>query len=78
MGANVAPHGHGVQAFGVMAASGGMDPPASHPEPYFPQGTGWHYSNTGYVLRGMIIQEIATSEVSSPDTLSSVALTARM
>lgn len=31
-------------------------------EPYFPKGTGWHYSTPGYILLRMIIQEITGSE----------------
>jgi D-alanyl-D-alanine carboxypeptidase len=34
-------------------------------EPYFPPGSGWHYSNTGYILLGMIIREATGSEVST-------------
>jgi D-alanyl-D-alanine carboxypeptidase len=34
-------------------------------EPYFPKGTGWHYSTPGYILLRMIIQEITGSEVSA-------------
>jgi D-alanyl-D-alanine carboxypeptidase len=30
---------------------------AAHP-PYFPPGTGWHYSNTNYVLAGLIIERV--------------------
>jgi D-alanyl-D-alanine carboxypeptidase len=29
----------------------------SHP-PYFPPGEGWHYSNTNYILLGMIIEKV--------------------
>jgi len=31
-------------------------------EPYFPKGTGWHYSNTGYALVEMIVREATGSE----------------
>lgn len=34
-------------------------------EPYFPKGTDWHYSNSGYLLLGMIINEATGSELSS-------------
>ncbi len=30
-------------------------------EPYFPPGQGWQYSNTGYVLLGLVIEEITGS-----------------
>jgi uncharacterized protein (TIGR02145 family) len=33
-------------------------------EPYFPRGTGWHYSQTGYNLLRMIIRKITGSEIS--------------
>jgi D-alanyl-D-alanine carboxypeptidase len=33
--------------------------------PYFPKGTGWAYSNTGYTLLRMIIQEVTGSQISS-------------
>ncbi|TDD59099.1 class A beta-lactamase-related serine hydrolase [Kribbella antibiotica] len=29
----------------------------SHP-PYFPPGTGWHYSNTNYILAGLLIERV--------------------
>lgn len=32
--------------------------------PYFPKGTGWHYSNTGYLLLRMIIRKAADSQIS--------------
>lgn len=32
--------------------------------PYFPPGTGWHYSNTNYTLLGMIVEVITGSKVS--------------
>lgn len=31
---------------------------AAAEEPYFPPGQGWHYSNTGYVLLGMIAEAV--------------------
>jgi uncharacterized protein (TIGR02145 family) len=34
-------------------------------EPYFPRGTGWHYSQTGYNLLRMIIKKITGSEIST-------------
>jgi D-alanyl-D-alanine carboxypeptidase len=34
-------------------------------EPYFPKGTGWHYSNTGYVILRSIIKQASNSEISS-------------
>jgi D-alanyl-D-alanine carboxypeptidase len=34
-------------------------------EPYFPKGTGWHYSQTGYNLLRMIIRKITGSEISA-------------
>ena len=34
-------------------------------EPYFPKGTDWHYSNSSYLLLGMIIKEATGSELSS-------------
>jgi D-alanyl-D-alanine carboxypeptidase len=37
-----------------------VDAAISH-EPYFPPGEGWHYSNTGYILLGMIIEEVTGS-----------------
>lgn len=37
-----------------------VDMAISH-EPYFPPGEGWHYSNTGYILLGMIIEEVTGS-----------------
>ncbi len=30
---------------------------------YFPPGSGWHYSNTGYILAGMIIEKITKSKI---------------
>ncbi len=33
--------------------------------PYFPPGTGWHYSNTNYTLLGMIVEVITESKVST-------------
>jgi len=33
-------------------------------EPYFSKGTDWHYSNSGYLLLGMIIKEATGSELS--------------
>ena len=33
-------------------------------EPYFPPGTDYHYSNTNYILLGMIIRDITGNEVS--------------
>lgn len=33
--------------------------------PYFPKGSGWHYSTPGYILLRMIIQEISNENVSS-------------
>lgn len=32
--------------------------------PYFPKGTNWHYSNTGYLLLRMIIKEATGSDIS--------------
>jgi D-alanyl-D-alanine carboxypeptidase len=37
-----------------------VDVAISH-EPYFPPGEGWYYSNTGYILMGMIIEEVTGS-----------------
>lgn len=37
-----------------------VDVAVSHP-PYFPPGQGWHYSNTNYILLGMIIEKVAGS-----------------
>lgn len=37
-----------------------VDVAISH-EPYFPPGEGWYYSNTGYILLGMIIEEVTGS-----------------
>jgi D-alanyl-D-alanine carboxypeptidase len=34
-------------------------------EPYFPRGTGWHYSQTGYNLLRMIIKKITGLEIST-------------
>ncbi len=34
-------------------------------EPYFPKGTDWHYSNTGYLLLRMIIKEATGQTISS-------------
>ena len=34
-------------------------------EPYFPKGEGWHYSNSGYVLLRMIIEEATGSSVAT-------------
>jgi D-alanyl-D-alanine carboxypeptidase len=34
-------------------------------EPYFPKGTDWHYSNSGYALLRMIITEATGSEIST-------------
>ncbi|UCD37462.1 MAG: beta-lactamase family protein [Fidelibacterota bacterium] len=34
-------------------------------EPYFPPGTDYHYSNTNYILLGMIIQDATGNEVSA-------------
>ena len=34
-------------------------------KPYFPKGTGWHYSNTGYILLGMIINKATGSKLST-------------
>jgi len=34
-------------------------------EPYFPKGTGWCYSNTGYIILRSIIKQVSTSEISS-------------
>jgi D-alanyl-D-alanine carboxypeptidase len=34
-------------------------------EPYFPKGTGWHYSTPGYILLRMIIKEATGSDLSS-------------
>ena len=34
-------------------------------EPYFPKGTGWHYSNTGYIILRSIIKQVSTSGISS-------------
>ena len=34
-------------------------------EPYFAAGAGWHYSNTGYTLLGMIVEEATNSTVSA-------------
>lgn len=34
-------------------------------EPYFPAGTGWHYSNSGYSLLRMIIQDATGSDIST-------------
>ena len=34
-------------------------------EPYFPPGTSFHYSNTNYILLGMIIRQATGSEVST-------------
>jgi D-alanyl-D-alanine carboxypeptidase len=33
--------------------------------PYFPKGTDWHYSNTGYLLLRMIIKEATGQSISS-------------
>jgi D-alanyl-D-alanine carboxypeptidase len=33
--------------------------------PYFPKGTGWHYSNTGYLLLRLIIIEATGSDIST-------------
>jgi CubicO group peptidase (beta-lactamase class C family) len=33
--------------------------------PYFPKGTGWHYSSTGYMLLRLIIREAAGDDVSA-------------
>jgi D-alanyl-D-alanine carboxypeptidase len=33
--------------------------------PYFPKGTSWHYSNTGYLLLRMIIREASGSQIAS-------------
>jgi len=33
--------------------------------PYFPKGTGWHYSNTGYLLLRLIIIEATGSEIAT-------------
>lgn len=34
-------------------------------EPYFPKGTDWHYSNTGYILLRLIIREAAGTDIST-------------
>lgn len=34
-------------------------------EPYFPKGTDWHYSNSGYALLRMIITEATESDIST-------------
>lgn len=34
-------------------------------EPYFPKGTSWTYSNTGYLLLRMIIRKVSGSQISS-------------
>jgi len=34
-------------------------------QPYFSPGTGWHYSNTNYILLGMIVEVITGSKVST-------------
>jgi D-alanyl-D-alanine carboxypeptidase len=34
-------------------------------QPYFPPGTGWHYSNTNYTLLGMIVEAVTASQVST-------------
>ncbi len=34
-------------------------------KPHFPKGTGWHYSNTGYILLGMIINKATGSKLST-------------
>jgi D-alanyl-D-alanine carboxypeptidase len=34
-------------------------------KPYFPKGTGWHYSNTGYILLGMIIEKATGSKIAT-------------
>ena len=34
-------------------------------DPYFPKGTGWHYSNTGYLLLRLIIREAAGTDIST-------------
>jgi len=34
-------------------------------EPYFAPGTGWHYSNSGYVLLRLIIQQVSGTEIST-------------
>jgi CubicO group peptidase (beta-lactamase class C family) len=34
-------------------------------EPYFPKGTNWHYSNTGYLLLRIIIREASGNQISS-------------
>ena len=34
-------------------------------QPYFPPGTGWHYSNTNYTLLGMIVEAVTESKVSA-------------
>lgn len=33
-------------------------------EPYFPQGRGWHYSTTNYILLRMIVEKVTQSSVS--------------
>jgi len=37
---------------------------ASHPL-YFAPGTGWHYSNTGYILLGMIVESVTGDRLAS-------------
>jgi len=39
-----------------------VDLAVAHP-PYFPPGTGWHYSNTNTIILGMIISKITGKEV---------------
>jgi D-alanyl-D-alanine carboxypeptidase len=34
-------------------------------EPYFPKGTSWHYSNTGYLLLRLIIREATGNDISA-------------
>lgn len=34
-------------------------------EPYFPKGTSWHYSNTGYLLLRLIIREATGDDISA-------------
>lgn len=34
-------------------------------DPYFAPGTGWHYSNTNYVLLGMLVEQLGKADVAS-------------
>jgi D-alanyl-D-alanine carboxypeptidase len=39
-----------------------VDVAISH-EPYFPPGEGWHYSNTNFILQGMIIEKVTGNKL---------------